>query len=347
MHWYKMAGNWNIDTSIHPAALRDVSEAARKAGMAMLLWVEPERAVWGTKLTQEHPDWFLGEHKAGNSVLLNLGNPDARKWATDYVSGLVEDLHLSWYRQDFNMPCLKEWRANDAPDRQGMTEIRHVEGLYAFWDELLRRHPGLKIDDCASGGRRIDLEMLSRSVPLWRSDYQCFPPIDPIGGQMHTMGLSSWVPLFGTSAGAGPMDTYTFRSFLTPGMSWSYPADPDRKTAEWYGAMIEQYRRARPFFYGDYYPLTKVAVDSDAWAGYQMHRPDLDAGFVMMFRRAGSPYPSVTLKLRGLDSAGTYEIEDVDAGTKKLLAGKELTDGTTWTLDSPQQSRMIFYSKVR
>jgi hypothetical protein len=68
---------------------------------------------------------------------------------------------------------LPYWRANDAPDRQGMAEIRHVEGLYEFWNDLLRRHPGLVIDNCASGGRRIDLETISRSIPLWRSDWQC------------------------------------------------------------------------------------------------------------------------------------------------------------------------------
>jgi len=42
----------------------------------------------------------------------------------------------------------------DTPDRQGMTEIRYVEGLYEMWDELRAKHPGLLIDNCASGGRR-------------------------------------------------------------------------------------------------------------------------------------------------------------------------------------------------
>ena len=32
-----------------------------------------------------------------------------------------------------------------------MTEIKHVMGYLAFWDELRRRHPGLLIDSCASG----------------------------------------------------------------------------------------------------------------------------------------------------------------------------------------------------
>ena len=63
------------------------------------------------------------------------------------------------YRNDFNLDPLGFWRGADAPDRQGITEIRYVEGQYAIWDELLRRGiPGCAIDNCASGGRRIDLE---------------------------------------------------------------------------------------------------------------------------------------------------------------------------------------------
>jgi alpha-galactosidase len=35
---------------------------------------------------------------------------------------------------------------------------------------LLAANPGLFIDNCASGGQRIDLETCARSIPLWRTD---------------------------------------------------------------------------------------------------------------------------------------------------------------------------------
>ncbi len=55
-----------------------------------------------------------------------------------------------------------------------MTEIGHIEGLYKMWDDLLARHPGLRIDNCASGGRRLDIEMMSRSFAVWRTDHWIF-----------------------------------------------------------------------------------------------------------------------------------------------------------------------------
>ncbi len=47
-------------------------------------------------------------------------------------------------------------QAADAPDRVGMTEIRHVEGLYAYWDELpalVRRLGAQEALPFPSGGR--------------------------------------------------------------------------------------------------------------------------------------------------------------------------------------------------
>ena len=74
-----------------------------------------------------------------------------------------------------------------------MTENLHVQGYLAYWDALRRRHPGMLIDSCASGGRRNDIETLRRAVPLLRSDYQAFDgnPVYALGNQCQTYGLSS------------------------------------------------------------------------------------------------------------------------------------------------------------
>src|ERR1039457_1103667 len=82
------------------------------------------------------------------------------------------------------------WRANDASDRQGITEIKHVVGYLAYWDELRRRFPAMLIDTCASGGRRNDLETLRRAVPLWRSDFA----YEPAAMQQMTYGMALWIP---------------------------------------------------------------------------------------------------------------------------------------------------------
>jgi alpha-galactosidase len=68
---------------------------------------------------------------------------------------MVSDIGVDIYRNDFNMHPLYYWRTGEAPDRQGMNEIRYVEGLYDYFDTLLREHPKLIIDIVASDCRAL------------------------------------------------------------------------------------------------------------------------------------------------------------------------------------------------
>ncbi|MCX6927693.1 MAG: alpha-galactosidase, partial [Verrucomicrobia bacterium] len=213
-------GTWEVDTNRFPHGLRAVSDYAHKKGMRILVWFEPERVTADTWLTQNHPEWVLGGAKGG---LLNLGNDEARIWLTDHVDRLLTEQGIDLYRQDFNMDPLGAWRSNDTPDRQGITEIKHVTGYLAYWDELRRRHPNMLIDSCASGGRRNDLETMRRAVPLWRSDYA----FEAIGHQCMTYGISLWLPYHGTGtlaarnapyygSGVTLVEPYAFWSNVSP-----------------------------------------------------------------------------------------------------------------------------------
>jgi hypothetical protein len=52
----------------------------------------------------------------GATLLLNLGDPAARRGVTDFVSRLIKANRIGCYRQDFNMEPLAHWRAADAPE---------------------------------------------------------------------------------------------------------------------------------------------------------------------------------------------------------------------------------------
>ncbi len=211
-------GTWEVDLKRFPRGLRAITDHAHEQGVRSIVWFEPERVVGGTWLAREHPEWILGGKDGG---LLNLGDDRARAWLTEHVDGLLNAQGIDLYRQDFNIDPLPFWRKADAPDRQGWTENRHIQGYLAYWDELRKRHPNMLIDSCASGGRRNDLETLRRSVPLLRSDYLS----EPIGQQGHTYGIASWMPFYGT--GTGATEAYEFRSHIGPHLTMGYDV-PDR-----------------------------------------------------------------------------------------------------------------------
>ncbi len=207
-------GTWLPDPAKYPHGLKPVGDAAKAAGVGYLLWFEPERVAPGSKIDIEHPE-FVMKANGEWSRLFRLNDEKARKWLTDHIDVQITAAQLAWLRWDYNIPPLDFWRRNDEPDRQGITEIRYIEGLYAMWDDLLARHPGLMIDNCASGGRRIDIETCSRSVPLWHSDMQCEGP-KPAADQLQNGGLTRWVPLHGCG-NFGLEPSYIFRSEMTAG----------------------------------------------------------------------------------------------------------------------------------
>ncbi len=352
---WSITGDWRVNRRYHPDGLKPVSDAAHRAGMKFLLWIEPERATYGTPVTLEHPEWFLRSSKEapkpGESLLLNLAHPGAWHWAVETVSSLVAENGIDCYREDFNTDPSPFWANADEPGRKGWLEIRFVEGLYAFWDELRRRHPGLLIDNCASGGRRLELETIGHSVALWRTDYNCFPHAKAEASQVHTAGLQMWLPLNSACPKAQAGDTYHVRSAYSAGLVLKVEEFGLRDCTAadfpwaWFHRMILEAKRLRPYFYGDFYPLTPCIVNPDAWLAYQLVLPDKQEGAVLAFRRAESPISSACFQLHGLDAAKTYEIEDADDGKKWLSVGQELSEkGLALSIATPRTSRLLFYS---
>ena len=349
--WARHTGDWRVNPYLHPDGLSEVTRAIREGGRALLLWVEPERVCANTPVAAAHPEYFFRPCSSGGDLLLNLGREDAFLYCFDTLCGLIEGLGVGWYRQDFNTDPLPVWRENDAPDRRGLSEIRHITGLYRLWDALLERFPSLMIDNCASGGRRIDIETLRRSVPLWRSDMQCPANYAPETAQTHALQYELWLPFSGTGAGRAP-DLYRIRSAYAPGLNLgaAFSAkEPfgDAAVLETLAAASREYLRLRPYLSEDFYPLTSPGAQADRWCARQYHRPADGSGAVLCFRRALAPGEAARFPLRGLDPGRTYAFTDADTGEETLLPGALLAGGgLPVDLPQPRSSKLLFYAPV-
>ncbi len=349
--WEKHTGNWEINKVCHPDGLMDVVNEIDQRGKRFIFWVEPERVRTSAPILKEHPEYLLfckQKTEFSGTALLNLGDEAAWKYCFETVSNLIESLHVSVYRQDFNMDPLAFWRENDTNQRRGITEIKHINGLYKLWDALLARFPHLLIDNCASGGKRIDIETLRRSVPLWRSDAQC--PANPVPEmtQAHALSHSAWFPYSGTGVGRVWFDTYRFRSAYAPALSANFtfldkdPFGDDPKAMEWLHQMCREYVRARPYLFKDIYPLTTPTASLDVWCAVQYHDPESDSGVLQVFRRENAPYQTACFTLGGMDPAKDYVFEDADGGTF-TVSGKELTEGLEITVKERREAKLWFY----
>lgn len=342
-----------------PRGLKPLSDDLHRNNIKLIAWFEPEHYYPGPGnwIIENHPEWLLKAppgHEAEinqglplkDRMVLNLGNPDALKWLTDNTDRVLREQGIDYYRHDFNIEPLIFWRAADAPDRQGVTEIKYVAGFLAYYDELLYRHPGMPIDNCASGGRRNDVETLRRSVPLLRSDTWG----EPVGQQCQTYGLADWIPYWGTGIiYADPKElAYVFRSQMGPSFTSCWDLTP-KANYDLHRKLLEQWKGVRGrILNGDYYPLTPYSSAGGEWMAWQYHQPEKGEGIVQIFRRAEANDDARTLKLHGLAPDAEYAVEDLDTGSVEKLAGRKLMDeGLRVTLDSRPAAALLVYRQLR
>jgi alpha-galactosidase len=173
------------------------------------LWFEPEMVNLDSDVAREHPQWiFDAGHGPGlpsrHQHVLDLGHPEAYDYVLERMSDLIADLRIAYVKWDHNRYLLD---AGHTPSgRPGMRD--QTLAAYRLMDDLRRRHPGLEIESCASGGGRIDLGVLERTQRVWPSD--CNDPHERLEIQRWT-GLLIPPELQGTHIGAEESHT-THRS---------------------------------------------------------------------------------------------------------------------------------------
>lgn len=339
-----------------PHGLRPIGDAANAAGMGFLMWFEPERVAPKTMIAKEHPEWVISPSGDGSGHI-HLGIPEAREYLTKYLIEVVRQYRLAWLRIDYNIDPLGFWQFLDKkdPDRVGMAEIRYIEGLYRMWDDIRAAHPHLAIDNCASGGRRIDLETCSRSIPLWRSDNTCdmldhnpaTVELAAMKNQVMTAGLSRYVPF--STCGQMGVTPYLFRSGFNAGIAFGEDCRPPDYPRELLKKAIAEGKRLRKYCFGDLYSITEVTTGPKDWCALQYHRPVEQDGMVVAFRRPESPYYGLCADLRAIEPGAEYDVVrsvGYEPSTPTRVRGSELQRVRLEILDRPG-SVVLEYKRVK
>lgn len=337
--WRYHTGDWTINHRVHPDDFTAVRDELAKKNMNIMLWFESERTTMIPPIVREHPDWLLYNPKDPDNAIVNYGHPQAWQYTFDYLADYIERLNITCFRQDFNVDLTGFFEHSDAPDRRGITEIKHITGMYALWEALLKKFPGLVIDNCSSGGRRIDIETVRRTIPFFRTDYQCAVNATAEVIQQDNIGIASLLPYQGCSTHIAG-SRYDLRSIYTSSFGCSmYSTIHEDMTEEELRELedgLREYQSIRRYFIEDFYNLGSSVWDLSAWTVWQYHDPKDDTGILMAFRRSESPFDNMPVALRGL-AGKSYEMTNLDSGKT------ELSDGTL-RVKLPEKRSSVIYT---
>jgi alpha-galactosidase len=307
------------------------------------LWFEPERVVEGTDIARNRGDWVLRGKSGGGGGLLNFGLPEVQKYFFGIVDEYLRLPGFEVYRQDCNIDPLSFWRENDAPNRQGITEMHYIAGLYAYWDMIKARYPNALMEECASGGRRIDLETIVRFHIHQKSDYW----FDNVIDQASIYGLSQYLPNGLVSVPLNRLDDYSFHSTLASSLILGWIADGEGFDMSRAKTITDTYREVRHLLNGDWYGLTDYSPDESKWLASQYHRADLDEGMVLAFRRKECRQDTLRVQLKGLNPATTYEVRFTTTGRREEFTGEQLAKALELTISRTPRSDLIIYRKTK
>ncbi|QOV41225.1 alpha-galactosidase [Streptomyces ferrugineus] len=183
--WWDGVGEWRPAARRFPAGgLRAVLDRIRERGMVPGLWLEPEVVgVRSPVAAALPPDAFFqrdgirlteqGRHQ------LDLRHPAARAHLDKTVDRIVGEWGVGYLKLDYNI-VIDPGTVAPGDLAPGAGLLGHAQAYLDWLSEVLDRHPHLVIENCASGGMRMDGATLSVAQLQSTSDQQAplsYPPI--------------------------------------------------------------------------------------------------------------------------------------------------------------------------
>ena len=162
-------GDWVIDPDVWPNGFGDLISYTNGKGIEFGLWFEGEMVNPNSDLYRAHPEWMLQEGNRElplfrNQLVLDLTHEGAYNHVLEQVSAVLGANNIAYIKWDHNRVLI------DAGHLGQAAVHNQTLAIYRLFDELKRRHPGLEIESCASGGARIDLGMVEHADRFWTSD---------------------------------------------------------------------------------------------------------------------------------------------------------------------------------
>ncbi|MFJ4819417.1 alpha-galactosidase [Streptomyces sp. NPDC088801] len=183
--WWDSVGAWQPSPRRFPdGGIRAVLDRIRERGMVPGLWLEPEVVGVRSPVAAElPPEAFFqrdgvrlteqGRHQ------LDLRHPAARAHLDKTVDRIAGDWGVGYLKLDYNIVVDPGTQApGDLAPGAGL--LGHAQAYLDWLSGVLDRHPGLVVENCASGGMRMDGATLAVAQLQSTSDQQdplSYPPI--------------------------------------------------------------------------------------------------------------------------------------------------------------------------
>jgi len=350
-------GDWTVDKNKFPNGLKPMIDKINDMGLDFGIWIEPEMVNPNSDLYRAHPDWVFHypnrtRHTGRNQLMLNLAREDVYEYLYNSFHKLLKENNIKFIKWDMNKSLTDPGFPSADTDEQRSVRIKYVENLYRLIESLRQEFPDVWFENCASGGGRIDLGMLSRMDFNWASDNT--DPVDRIFIQHSYLNafpantMISWVTREDWHRQNHPLDfkfNVSMCGVLGVGYDITKWTEEEKAIAK---EKISSYKEIRETVqFGDHYRLISPYENNRSVLQYV--NKNKSESIVFVYNLAEYPNNAISetkrskeIQLRGLQADALYKIEGMETPfTGQLLMDK----GIVFPLAGAYKSKIFKLTK--
>jgi alpha-galactosidase len=312
---YAGLGDWWIDPDVWPNGLKPLSDYVRNLGMEFGLWIEPEMINRDSDLYRRHPDWIMQSSgrtpiEQRHQLVLDLTNPQAFDYVLNAISDVLSQTGVDYIKWDHNRFLLEA-----GSNLRGGAPAVHAqtEAFYRLLDKLRERFPEIQWESCASGGGRIDEEIIEKVSRFWCSDMT-----DAMSRQMiQRWTVQSVAPEYIGAHISQPVSQQTERTlslgfraatavFFAFGIEWDLTL-ADESDLQQLGGWISWYKDNRDFLHSGRF--VRLDLADCATLGYGVVADDGSRAIIEHVQYDESrSNRGVYMRIPGLDEGARYKV---------------------------------------
>lgn len=198
-NWSTAHGDWIASAALYPHGLRATADALRAEGLVPGLWFEMETCGPDSELW---PRTELLLHRNGRPItvgarrFLDLRRAETGDYLAERVIGQLRAGGFGYLKVDYNDNL---GVGADGAESPGEALRQHLEGVLAFFQRIRRELPDLVIENCSSGGHRLEPSLVGLTAMSSFSDAHECPELPIIAANLQRLMLPRqtqiWVAL--------------------------------------------------------------------------------------------------------------------------------------------------------
>ena len=169
-------GDWQENIKKLPHGLIGLADYAATKGLRFGIWLEPEMINPQSELAKNKPNWIVKSKNREmplmrSQLVLDLTNPEVQDFIFQTFKEVVsKSPNITYVKWDSNRHINNVGSEYLSDSDQSHFWIDYIHGLYSVYERIRKEFPKIEIQDCSSGGGRLDYGALKYHDEFWTSD---------------------------------------------------------------------------------------------------------------------------------------------------------------------------------